>query len=121
RAGGRGNFGGSPKPPKRESNASLNCRTVRSRASEPGRVHTGAAACSSERNRAVSASADSTTLLRSAFHTRAISCRMSTNPGRPHFDAGGKYVPPENGFSPGVSQTLLGQPPDPVVAWTKVM
>ena len=40
--------------------------------------------------RAVNASADSATLPRSAFQTRPISCRMSTNPGRPHRDSGGK-------------------------------
>ncbi len=91
---GRGNFGASPKPPYRGSKASLNCFTVFSSASAVGTVHTGAAACSSDLSLVVSASADSTTLLRSAFQTRAISCRMSTKPGRPHFDAGGKYVPP---------------------------
>ena len=43
------------------------------------------------------------------------------NPGRPHRDVGGKYVPPKNGFSSGVSHTLIGQPPAPVVACTNVM
>ena len=41
-------------------------------------------------SRSVNASADPTTFSRSAFQTRPISPRMSTKPGRPHFDAGGK-------------------------------
>ena len=34
---------------------------------------------------------------------------------------GGKYVPPKNGSRSGVSQTLIGQPPDPVSACTAAM
>jgi hypothetical protein len=58
-------------------------------ASPVGTVHTGAA-LSSDLSRAVNASADSTTFGRSAFQTRPISLRMSMNPGRPHFEVGGK-------------------------------
>ena len=70
-----------------------NNNTVAASASPVGTVHTGAA-CSSDRSRSVNASADSSTVPRSARHTRAISCRMSVNPGRPPRDDGGKYVPP---------------------------
>ena len=79
------------------------------------------AADSPARSSLVRPSADFSTLARSARQTRAISCRISTKPGRPQREVGGKYVPPWNGSRSGVSQTLIGQPPDPVVAWTNVM
>ena len=49
------------------------------------------AARSPARSCSVTCSAESTTFSRSARHTRAISCRISANPGLPHFDEGGKY------------------------------
>ena len=67
------------------------------------------------------ASADSSRRLRSARQARAISVSTSLNPGRPQRDDGGKYVPPKIGLRSGVSQTLIGQPPAPVVACTNVM
>jgi len=39
----------------------------------------------------------------------------------PAWLAGGKYEPPKNGFRSGVRKTLIGQPPWPVAACTKVM
>ena len=47
--------------------------------------------------------------------------RIVLNPGRPPtWSSGGKYVAPTNGFKSGVSQTLIGQPPPPVIACNKV-
>ena len=43
-------------------------------------------------------SADCSDFVRSRATTRAISCRISMKPGRPHRDVGGKYVPPKNGL-----------------------
>ena len=40
---------------------------------------------------------------------------------RPYASVGGKYVPPKNGFKFGVRKTESGQPPEPIVACTKVM
>ena len=36
----------------------------------------------------------------------------------PRASVGGKYVPPKNGFSCGVMNTVIGHPPEPVVPWT---
>ncbi len=60
-----------------------------SSAAAPGGVH-AARGWSPARSCAVTASAESTTFSRSALHTRAISWRISANPGLPHFDDGGK-------------------------------
>src|SRR5262245_39074928 len=66
-------------------------------------------------------SAELLTSARSAFHARASCWSTSTKPGLPHRDVGGKYVPPKNGLRSGVSQTLIGHPPAPVVACTNIM
>jgi hypothetical protein len=58
---------------------------------------------------------------RSVFQADAIFLRTLGKPGMPLRSSGGKYVPPTNGFRSGVSQTLIGQPPWPVVACTNVM
>lgn len=42
-------------------------------------------------------------------------------PALPYRSSGGKYVPPKKGAPSGVSHTLIGQPPLPVVACTKPM
>lgn len=43
--------------------------------------------------------------------------RIVLNPGRPPtWSSGGKYVAPTKGFKSGVSHTLIGQPPPPVMA-----
>ena len=41
---------------------------------------------------------------------------MSTNPGRPWWLDFGKYVPAKNGRPSGVMNTVIGQPPLPVIA-----
>ena len=41
--------------------------------------------------------------------------------GMPIRGPGGKYVPPKNGTCSGVMNTLSGQPPWPVIAWTASM
>ena len=66
-------------------------------------------------------SAEVRRLLRSFCQADASFASTSMKPGRPHRDVGGKYVPPKNGLSSGVSHALSGQPPAPVVAWTNVM
>ncbi len=43
------------------------------------------------------------------------------DPGRPYRASGGKYVPQKNGLRSGVSHTLIGQPPEAVVACTAVI
>ena len=35
--------------------------------------------------------------------------------------SGGKYVPPKNGARSGVRKTVIGQPPEPVIACTAAM
>jgi hypothetical protein len=65
--------------------------------------------------------ADETIRSRSSRQARAISRSTSTKAGRPHCDRGGKYVPPKNGRRSGVSHTLIGHPPAPVVACTNSM
>src|SRR5580765_2380872 len=65
--------------------------------------------------------ADSSIFSRSLFQACAIWVRMEPKPGCPQRFSGGKYVPPKNGLSSGVSQTDMGQPPEPVVDCTKVM
>ena len=44
-------------------------------------------------------SADWSRRARSSRHARASSASTSTNPGRPHREVGGKYVPPKNGLA----------------------
>jgi hypothetical protein len=48
----------------------------------------------------------------------AIAFNSDVNPARPCRSSGGKYVPPKNGLSSGVSHALKGQPPCPVIACT---
>ena len=62
---GRGNFGASPNPLLRQSNASQNCVAARTSASLPGTFEV-AAVCSTRRSCVVIASADWSTLSRSA-------------------------------------------------------
>ena len=53
-----------------------------------------------------------------------VAARLLTTrgkPGRPWPSVGGKYVPPKNGLSCGVRKTLIGQPPEPVMACTAAM
>ncbi len=75
------------------SNDCRNCETVRASAlasgnsADAGTRSPFAAAPSRRRPTAGSCA-------RSTSQTRAISRRMSTKPGRPHRDVGGKYVPP---------------------------
>lgn len=43
----------------------------------------------------------------------AMDFKTVANPGWPKLSSGGKYVPPVNGSSSGVKNTLIGQPPPP--------
>ncbi len=42
-------------------------------------------------------------------------------PAMPWRSSGGKYVPPKKGLRSGVRNTLIGHPPEPVMAWTAAM
>ncbi len=78
---GRGNFGASPKPPRRASKAARNCwlATVEHiRSWRPPRRRSGHPKLCS---RSTMDEADRSTLSRSSRQTRAISSRMSTKPG----------------------------------------
>ena len=64
---------------------------------------------STDRSLSVSESADIVTLSRSARHVRDFLQDVDESRGRPHLTTGKRR---QNGFRSGVSQTLIGQPPD---------
>ena len=61
------------------------------------------------------------TCARCVRYASATAVRTRGNPGMPCRSSGGKYVPPKNGRRSGVRNTLIGQPPEPVIACTAVM
>ncbi len=81
-----------PAVPRVVGRAELCARSIE----RAGRRHVTSGSADARRTcrRSVRLAADSTTLVRSVFHARAISSSTSTNPGRCQRDAGGKYVPP---------------------------
>ena len=54
-------------------------------------------------------------------HAAATLASTSVNDGIPCTGRGGKYVPQKNGSPVGVVNTVIGQPPDPVIACVAAM
>ena len=61
------------------------------------------------------------TFSRSSRQSRPSSGASSIIPGRPKPDSFGKYVPAKKGLPAGVSTTVSGQPPLPVMPWQYAM
>ena len=117
---GWGNFGARPNPPhsgsKARARAACALNNIRS---DSGSGDSGA--------EAPAASATATRLPwadRSPGFVRQVSAMASStrrNAGMPWRSSGGKYVPAKNGSPSGVRNAVIGQPPEPVMAWTASM
>ena len=64
---------------------------------------------------------DSSTFSRCSRQAAAIEVRTWRKAGMPWRGSGGKYVPPANGSPSGVRNTVIGQPPLPLIATTASM
>ena len=118
-----GNFGARPNPPKRGSNCVRTLLTAPSRIAGDGSpVPSAWLPTSSIRPmESCSLSACSSSSSRRSLHALSTASIRRTNPVIPCRSSFGKYVPPKNGRPSGARNTVIGQPPRPVIAWTACM
>ncbi len=122
-----GNFGARPKPPKRGSSWVSVAATARSSIVIVGCVAPASPAPSPAPSSTIrpiawcsfpACSRSSSRWPRQASSTASIS---RPNPVMPWRSSFGKYVPPKKGRPSGARNTVIGQPPRPVIAWTACM